>query len=115
MVTSGSKDPIHNFATSFGLSAGQLLEVKSLSCMPLLLVLAGNIWVHLATLLACMAVIAAGMFMPLPLAGSALLSLLLPVMLCLAGSVSYHTLMANHWNYKLYITMDVSCTICMRI
>ena len=47
------------------------------------------------------------MVAPWPLAGSALLSLLLPVMLCLAGSVTYHTLMANHWNYNVYITIDV--------
>ena len=61
------------------------------------------------------------MVAPWPLAGSALLSLLLPVMLCLAGSVTYHTLMANHWNYSVYITIDVgyllpavylACTAC---
>jgi len=59
-------------------------------------------------LLGCMSTVAFGMIAPWPLAGTALLSLLLPVMLCLAGSVIYHTLMANHWNYKTYITIDVS-------
>ncbi|KAL0028704.1 hypothetical protein WJX79_000808 [Trebouxia sp. C0005] len=67
----------------------------------------GNIWVHLALLLGCMSCAACGMIAPWPLAGTALLSLLLPVMLCLTGSVIYHTLMANHWNYKTYITIDV--------
>ncbi|DBA84039.1 hypothetical protein WJX77_000100 [Trebouxia sp. C0004] len=67
----------------------------------------GNIWVHLALLLGCMSTVAVGMIAPWPLAGTALLSLLLPVMLCLAGSVIYHTLMANHWNYKTYISIDV--------
>lgn len=71
-------------------------------------VFAGNIWVHLALLLACMSTVAIGSVAPWPLAGTALFSLLLPVMLCLAGSVTYHTLMANHWNYKTYITIDVS-------
>lgn len=62
-----------------------------------------------------------GMVAPWPLAGSALLSLLLPVMLCLAGSVTYHTLMANHWNYNLYITIDVGhvvnacCPACLHV
>ena len=55
-----------------------------------------------------MSTVAFGMIAPWPLAGTALLSLLLPVMLCLVGSVTYHTLMANHWNYKTYITIDVS-------
>ena len=62
---------------------------------------------HLSLLLALAAIVMAGMVAPWPLAGSALLSLLLPVMLCLAGSVTYHTLMANHWNYNMYITIDV--------
>lgn len=68
----------------------------------------GNIWVHLSLLLALTAIVLAGSVAPWPLAGSALLSLLLPVMLCLSGSVTYHTLMANHWNYHVYITIDVS-------
>ena len=62
---------------------------------------------HLSLLLALTAIVMAGMVAPWSLAGSALLSLLLPVMLCLAGSVTYHTLMANHWNYSVYITIDV--------
>ncbi len=47
--------------------------------------------VHLSLLLGCMSTVAFGMIAPWPLAGTALLSLLLPVMLCLVGSVTYHT------------------------
>ena len=72
---------------------------------------------HLTLLLVLAAIVMAGMVAPWPLAGSALLSLLLPVMLCLAGSVTYHTLMANHWNYNVYITIDVGnlmhAVVCM--
>lgn len=76
---------------------------------------------HLSLLLTLSAIVMVGMVAPWPLAGSALLSLLLPVMLCLAGSVTYHTLMANHWNYNVYITIDVShltnacCAACLPV
>ena len=32
---------------------------------------------------------------------------LVPIMLCMAGSVTYHTLMANHERYHTWITIDV--------
>lgn len=54
---------------------------------------------------------AANAFSPGPVEGPMMLTLFLPVLLCLAGSVTYHTFMANHWNYKRYITLDVS--ICL--
>lgn len=68
---------------------------------------AGNIWAHLLPLLVGIVAVAAGTASAWPFEGYLLLSLFLPVLLCLTGSVIYHTFMANHWNYKAYITLDV--------
>lgn len=75
-------------------------------------VVTGNIWAHLLPLLFGIVVVVVSTASGWPHAGSLLFSLLLPVLLCLTGSVIYHTFMANHWNYKTYITLDVSHACC---
>lgn len=75
----------------------------------MLRLLAGNIWAHLLPLLSGVAVVVLGTGAPFD--GPLLLSLFWPVLLCLTGSVIYHTFMANHWNYKTYITLDVSLAL----
>ena len=46
-----------------------------------------------------------------PKAPIAFLENLVPILLCLSGSVMYHSMMAHHWHYKKFLACDVStCT-----
>lgn len=45
---------------------------------------------------------------PWPEAKLAFFEIVIPIILCLAGSVTYHTFMANHQNYQRWLFIDVS-------
>ena len=68
----------------------------------------GNIYTHL---IPAIIIISALLFQGLkvwPLAQLAFLECVLPMIICLSGSVLYHTFMANHWRYRQYLLIDVS-------
>ena len=69
---------------------------------------AGNIWVHLLPALLLGTAVMSGSLLPWPLARVAFWEAVVPILVCLSGSVLYHTLMANHWHYQKYLFIDVS-------
>lgn len=85
------------------------LKTQSLFLQQVLLRMpnAGNIHAHLmpAVLLTCL--LFSGALHPWPGAQLAFLDTVIPCLLCLLGSVCYHTMMANHWNYHRYLLIDV--------
>lgn len=69
---------------------------------------AGNILVHLLPALLTVFLLISGGVRPWKEAKLAFWEAVLPTLLCLAGSVTYHTFMANHQHYYKYLFLDVS-------
>jgi predicted membrane channel-forming protein YqfA (hemolysin III family) len=68
---------------------------------------AGNIYVHLLPALALVLALLARTMQPWPLARLQYYENILAILLCLCGSVIYHTFMANHTNYRHWLLIDV--------
>ena len=49
---------------------------------------------------------------PWPEAKLAFFEIVIPIILCLAGSVTYHTMMANHQHYHRWLFIDVCRLSC---
>lgn len=88
--------------------------------------LAGNIWTHLLPLLVLSAALLLGWLPAWPGALQNFLGQLGGILVCLCGSVTYHTLMARHQNYRTWLAVDVShrpslhpvgscCWVCMTL
>lgn len=69
--------------------------------------LTGNIHTHLLPALAVLVQLGFGLLQPWPLAKLAFYEHVGCVVLCLGGSVAYHTLMAHHQDYHRWLLMDV--------
>jgi predicted membrane channel-forming protein YqfA (hemolysin III family) len=67
----------------------------------------GNVLVHLIPVLLTLCGLALGLLKPWPAATTAFWETVIPILLCLTGSVVYHTCMADHKNYKRYLFTDV--------
>jgi hypothetical protein len=67
----------------------------------------GNILVHLLPALLLIGALLTGNLPQWPLARIAFVETVAPILICLCGSVLYHTLMANHWHYRKYLFVDV--------
>lgn len=72
---------------------------------------AGNIWAHLLPILAILLALYFNVLRMWPKAPVAFLENLVPILLCLSGSVMYHSMMAHHWHYKKFLACDVSTCI----
>lgn len=72
---------------------------------------AGNIWAHLLPILAILLALYFNALRMWPKAPVAFLENLVPILLCLSGSVMYHSMMAHHWHYKKFLACDVSTCI----
>ena len=70
--------------------------------------LAGNIHCHLLPALIILGALLSGAMEPWPHAKLAWAENVLPIFVCLCGSVTYHTFMANHQHYRRWILVDVS-------
>ncbi|KAK9837798.1 hypothetical protein WJX74_005271 [Apatococcus lobatus] len=67
----------------------------------------GNIWAHLGPLLALIVGLACGQISPWPMERLAFWELIIPICLVFCGSVTYHTMQANHTRYRQWILIDV--------
>lgn len=67
----------------------------------------GNILTHLIPVGALGISIVTGILPGWPSYAAAFYGNVVPIMLCLGGSVIYHTFMANHPNYRAWITLDI--------
>mmetsp|Transcript_18221 Transcript_18221/g.54829 ORF Transcript_18221/g.54829 Transcript_18221/m.54829 type:complete len:345 (-) Transcript_18221:1785-2819(-) len=67
----------------------------------------GNILSHLLPALLLAGALLTGMLPSWPGYPAAFFANTLPILLCLSGSVVYHTFMADHHNYRAWITLDV--------
>lgn len=67
----------------------------------------GNIWTHLLPLLALLAALLLGWLPAWPGAFQNFYGQLGGILVCLCGSVTYHTLMAHHQNYRTWLAVDV--------
>lgn len=74
---------------------------------------AGNILSHLGPVILLLLAIVSGVLPAWTAYPVAFYGSLVPILLCLSGSVVYHTLMANHPNYQTWITMDVRAPPCV--
>ncbi|CAL8463477.1 g3011 [Coccomyxa elongata] len=67
----------------------------------------GNIHTHLLPALAVLVLLSFRLLQPWPLAKLAFYEHIGAIVLCLGGSVAYHTLMAHHQDYHRWLLMDV--------
>lgn len=63
---------------------------------------------HLIPALVIVVLLVTSCVTPWPRAPSAFWETVIPTIFCLLGSVTYHTLMAHHWQYYNYLFLDVS-------
>ncbi|KAK9866877.1 hypothetical protein WJX84_012026 [Apatococcus fuscideae] len=67
----------------------------------------GNIWAHLGPMLVLLGALACGQLSPWPLEQLAFWELIIPIILVFCGSVTYHTMQANHKRYRQWLLVDV--------
>ena len=68
---------------------------------------AGNIHCHLIPAVMILVMLATQAIRPWQEAKLAFFEIVIPIILCFAGSVTYHTFMANNQNYHRWLFIDV--------
>ena len=82
-------------------------EGKSVIIVQPVMWCAGNIHCHLIPAVVIVVMLITQAIRPWQEAKLAFFEIVIPILLCFAGSVTYHTLMANNQNYHRWLFIDV--------